>query len=242
MFRSTRTGSNEIWLWDRRKKLTNALTHFDGPVTGSPRWSPDGRQIAFDSRPNRNADIYRISADGGSPVRVTETASTDVVPKWSRDGRYLYFASDRSGQWQVWQIQASGGDARQVTWNGGFASAESPDGKWLYFSKRTDRGGLWRQPLAGGAEELVTADLLPSLWGQWTLDDTGRNVYHVYAKLSGGPGEIRRFDLATRTSEVIRVLSKMPVYWDSTLALVPGGKSMFYTQLDYAGSDIYILE
>src|SRR5207302_2728997 len=40
-FRSNRTGSDEIWMADREGRSPLRVTHFNGPLTGSPRWSPD---------------------------------------------------------------------------------------------------------------------------------------------------------------------------------------------------------
>src|SRR5205823_11641336 len=58
VFRSNRSGNDEIWVCDRDGRNPAPLTHMEGTVTGSPRWSPDGRSIAFDSRTAGNADIY----------------------------------------------------------------------------------------------------------------------------------------------------------------------------------------
>jgi Tol biopolymer transport system component len=239
-FRSNRTDSSEIWVWDARGDRTTQLTHARGPVTGSPNWSPDGSEIVFDSRPGSNADIYRVAAAGGAPVRLTTDPANDVVPRWSHDGQFIYFASDRSGQLQVWRMRADGGAQEQVTWNGGFAALESADGKFLYYSKRTPQGGIWRLPLSGGPEELMVADLPARLWGQWTLGKD--SLYYVHA---GGPGPravIRALDLLTRAERTVRAMPEMPPLWDGGVAAAPDGRTLYFTQLDHSGSDIYLVE
>jgi Tol biopolymer transport system component len=65
------------------------LTHFRGAPTGTPRWSPDGKLIAFDSRANGVAQIYVIPAEGGEPRQVTTDAMGGQVPAWSRDGEWI---------------------------------------------------------------------------------------------------------------------------------------------------------
>src|SRR3546814_4988987 len=47
-------------------------------ATFAPRWSPDGTQILYSMAVGGNTDIYRISANGGTPVRLTNTPGIDV--------------------------------------------------------------------------------------------------------------------------------------------------------------------
>jgi len=48
----------EIWTSDPNGDHATRLTSFAGPVTGSPRWLPDGQQIVFDSRASGQSEIY----------------------------------------------------------------------------------------------------------------------------------------------------------------------------------------
>src|SRR5439155_11035346 len=52
--------------------------------TGSPRWSPDSRFLAFDSRAERQAEIYVMAAEGRATRRLTNNPAKDVLPVWSR--------------------------------------------------------------------------------------------------------------------------------------------------------------
>jgi Tol biopolymer transport system component len=139
-FLSDRSGAQEIWVTDTDTQTSTQLTHFGGPPTGSPSWSPDGLQVAFDSAES----IYVISADGGLPRRVT---ATGVVPAWSRDGNSIYFASDRSGKFQIWTVdgETPSHPAIQVTRGGGFRAFESSDGKYLYYANDRGKPGLSRR-------------------------------------------------------------------------------------------------
>ena len=78
-------------------------------AVGAPRWSPDGRWLALDSRAEGQPEIYVIAADGGTPRRMTNHPADDIYPSWSRDGPWIYFASDRSGRYEVWKIPKEGG-------------------------------------------------------------------------------------------------------------------------------------
>ncbi len=85
-FRSDRSGTNEIWICRSDGTEPKRITHFNGPMTGSPRWSSDGRSLAFDSRVGGHADVYVVYVDRGEPVRITDSVKTNsdnVVPSWS---------------------------------------------------------------------------------------------------------------------------------------------------------------
>src|SRR5262249_52443369 len=82
------------------------VTRFSGPMTGTPRWSPDGRRIVFDARPGGNTNIYGVGADGLAARRLTHQPGEDARPAWSADGRWIYFSSDRSGSQQIWRLGA----------------------------------------------------------------------------------------------------------------------------------------
>ena len=110
------------------------LTNFNS-VSGTPRWSPDGKHIVFDSLIAGNVDIFVVDSQGGLPRRLTTEPSIEAVPSWSQDGRWIYFASNRGGSLQVWKMPSTGEPAPQVTRHGGFAALESPDGRFLYYAK-----------------------------------------------------------------------------------------------------------
>src|SRR5881394_2920951 len=48
-----------------------------------PTWSPDGRQIAFTSHRDGNAQIYVMNADGSGQTRLTNTPGDNRDPSWS---------------------------------------------------------------------------------------------------------------------------------------------------------------
>jgi Tol biopolymer transport system component/DNA-binding winged helix-turn-helix (wHTH) protein len=235
-FESTRSGSYEIWMC--RSDGTNLvqLTHFNN-VTGTPRWSPEGRQIAFDSRAPGNADIFVMDSQSGPPRQLTKETSADVIPSWSRDGRWIYFASARSGPWEVWKMSSAGGPAAQVTRHGGYGAFESPDGKFLYYTKYPAVSGIWRMPTSGGEETLVVAGVEPEFWGYWAVVEKG--IY--YLDTTAMPA-IAFFDFTNRQVTRVVELQTRPAREATGLAASPDGRAVLYTQLDALTRDIVLVD
>jgi Tol biopolymer transport system component len=84
-------------------------------MVGSPNWSPDGRTIIFDARPNGRSNIYTVPATGGTPKAISANNFEDKLPSFSHDGKWIYFGSGRNGSVQLWKMPAQGGPASQMT-------------------------------------------------------------------------------------------------------------------------------
>jgi len=64
---------------------------------------------------------------------------------------WIYFGSKRTGRWETWKVRADGGEVVQVTRNGGQMAFESPDGRFIYYTKDVFSGGRLRQmPVTSG--------------------------------------------------------------------------------------------
>lgn len=255
-FRSDRSGFSEVWIagksGDSQRKVTN-LENF----TGSPRWSPDGHRLAFDSQSvDMATKIFVMDCDPagmqcGPPVQVTHHLAADALPNWSVDGTHLYFASQRTGQWQVWKTPANSvrEQAVQVTTQGGYLAFESPDRKWLYYSRIDGERvmGVWRKPLSGttGAgrwKEDPGELLLPLEYpatATWVLSDT-KIFYETFGSESGPPAGLWEYDLATRQKKLIYSASALPL--SRGLALSSDGKSLLYARTDRSESNIVVAD
>ena len=239
-FVSNRSGNQEIWVCDSDGSNPVQLTSFHGPNVSTPRWSPDDVQIAFDSDAEGEEDVWMIGASGGKPVRLTTHPANDGDPSWSRDGKWIYFDSHRTGEQQVWKIPADGGEAIQVTWGGGFAPLESPDGKFLYYTKAQGNTSLWRTPVEGGQATKV----LEGLSNYLNLAIADEGIYFVPHQGVASGYSIQFLNLGTKQIRRIANFEK-PLDWNvdvSGLALSPDGRWILYTQVDQPSAELRLVE
>ena len=116
-----------------------------------PKFSPDGRTIAFTGQYDGNTEVYTIPAEGGIPKRLTYTATLDrdnigdrmgpnnIVMGWTPNGkqvilrsRWYSFSGMRA---HLFTVPAEGGELTQIpTTEGGFCSF-SPDGQYLALNR-----------------------------------------------------------------------------------------------------------
>ena len=148
-FSSGRTAETpEIWVAASDGSEAHQLTQGPGVFQASPAWSPDGRQIVFQSLHDGVHHLWAIDADGGAPRRVTDDAGDQRGPVWSRDRRWIYFTSDDGTGRGVWRVPATGGASTRLTHKATGQVWESADGSHLFYA--VDQA-LWSVPAAGGS-------------------------------------------------------------------------------------------
>jgi Tol biopolymer transport system component len=72
-----------------------------GGMQQRPRWSPDGKFLAYEALSEESWDIWVATAEGGSPRRLTSDPGNERGPVWSPDGRFLYFCKDARSIWRI---------------------------------------------------------------------------------------------------------------------------------------------
>jgi Tol biopolymer transport system component len=223
---SDRSGARLIWLnstdGDHPVQLTNI-------GSGSPRWSPDGRWIAFDTWEEDHVHIYVVDAEGRNLHAITHGDSDNLVPSWSQDGKFIYFASKRTGSRQIWKHSVEDGSERQLTEHGGFDPLESYDGRTIYYSK-FDEPGIWSMPASGGSESpVVTGKPQVGYWGHWAVTESGLYLLDVDAEPRP---TIEFYSFATRRITPVLSLEKSPNAWQPNLSASRDGRTVFYSQSD----------
>ena len=120
-----------------RKQLTKGQYY-----NWTPRWSPDGKQVVFETTRNANADnnvtnggyrdIYVMDSDGQNQANLTMN-SYGHHPSWSLDGKFIAYMAHRS----VFVMRADGSNKHNVS-QGKTRDSEpvwSPDSQWVAFTR-----------------------------------------------------------------------------------------------------------
>lgn len=107
----------------------------------NPRWSPDGRRIAFKStRTGPNFDIYVMDANGANVTRVTDHPANDHDPAWMPDGQSLIFSSERDSRGDLYRVWLADRRVERLTHNfvgRAIMPSVSPDGRSIAFAAQT---------------------------------------------------------------------------------------------------------
>lgn len=117
-----------------------------------PRFSPDGRYIAFTSDRSGGDNLWIMQADGDDPRQITDESFRLLNnPAWTPDGEYLaarkhYTKTRSAGAGEIWLYHVSGGTegvqmvARANDQKDINDPAFSPDGRYLYYDQDVTSG------------------------------------------------------------------------------------------------------
>jgi tricorn protease len=177
-----------------------------------PRFSPDGKWIAFASNRYGNYDVFVVAVSGGTPKRLTFHTGNDEVVGWTRDSQQIIFRAARGdGAFPsvavLYQIAATGGMERPLPVDWGYWGSYAPDGKSLVFnrhpatwSRQHYRGSyaadLWVANLGNNTyTKLLGDEQYNRYWPMWGADNA---IYFVGDPLPNdrrvkpGSPEVRR--------------------------------------------------
>jgi Tol biopolymer transport system component/DNA-binding winged helix-turn-helix (wHTH) protein len=238
-FISFQTGAPEVWTARSDGTEQIRLTTIDGPAVGTPRWSPTGDEIAFDTTRSGFYNISVVNVHDGRIRGITTDRSTNLRPSWSRDGKWIYFSSGRSGERQLWKVRSSDGVAIQITRHGGFEAFESPDGTHLYYVKadeKPENAGIWQVPVNGGDEVRVIRQ-----GGRSSFAVTKNGIF-ILDPLAKPAATMSFYGFASRLLQRIDHLPAGSRVAPSKIAVSPDEKWILYVQYDQWGSDIQMIE
>jgi Tol biopolymer transport system component len=176
-----RTGTGDIWLFDRGRGIPTRL-HSDPAGETNPVWSPDGATVAYGAERKGPPDIVAMGTSGqGGERALFEGPLVEYPQDFSRDGHYLAYISTSSfANWDIWLLPLQG-NGQPVPWlqtpSNESSPRFSPDGRWIAYESdesgaseiyvaRTDAAGDKRRLSPAGGQK-----------PRWRAD--GRELYYI---------------------------------------------------------------
>lgn len=149
--------SNDLWIADLDGSNPVRLTSDEG-YESSPKFSPDGKYIAFTAQYDGNSDVYIIPIEGGIPQRLTYHPGYDQVQDFTPDGKSILFTSSRevfSGRYrQLFTIPLEGGYPTKLPIPNAFRARYSDNGKQLAYNPLGDAFRQWKNYRGGTASRI----------------------------------------------------------------------------------------
>ncbi len=205
-------------VWATKKQLwiapvsgvtpAHQLTDLRGS-NSSPKWSPDGRQIALVSDRGDHSFIAIYDFGRDSVRYLAPSADRDVMPRWSPDGRRIAYVRlpglqeklplipVRATPWAIWMADAATGDAKEI-WHSGTAANDSfPEltadssfhfashDRLLFASEQDGWNHLYSMAAEGGTATLLTP-------GQFEVEDVALSADRRAVLYSSNQEDVER--------------------------------------------------
>ncbi|MBL0926431.1 MAG: PD40 domain-containing protein [Phycisphaerales bacterium] len=223
--------ANDLWTVPRAGGVAKPLASPPGPEL-LPRFSPDGKTIAFVGNYDGNRDIYTIPVAGGLSHRVTHHPMSETLWGWTPEGKIIFSSAMQAGivrAPQLYTVSPQGGLPERLPVPYGAAGAVSPDGQWLAYTPINSDFRTWKRYRGGMASHvwLFNIKTLQSRrMTDWEGTDTqpmwapGRAGEQsvVYYLSDEGPSHrlnIWAYDVARSAKEQITKFDDYDVKWPS---------------------------
>ncbi|MBD0374406.1 MAG: PD40 domain-containing protein [Flavisolibacter sp.] len=221
------TYANDLWVMPKEGGVAQKLSSPPG-VESYPKFSPDGKSIAFTGNYDGNNDAYVLPVSGGVPLRLTAHGYPDRVVDWTPDGKRVLFASSReSGKArfnQFYTVPAGSGVEEKLPLAYAEFGSYSPDGKQIAVVFRTQVGRNWKR-YRGGWKADIHLFNFQTLASQniSSRDDAGyefpmwhnNSIYFLSDRGADLRMNIWRYDLSTKSVTQITHFTDYDIHYPS---------------------------
>ncbi|RZW22023.1 MAG: Tol-Pal system beta propeller repeat protein TolB [Desulfobulbaceae bacterium] len=175
----------EVFITDILGRKTRQITRHRNLVV-SPRFSPDGVNMAYTSYHSGNQNLYITDLRQSKTTRViSRRKGMNLAPAWSPDGQSMVVTLSFKGNPDLYLINRRGEILRQLTKRTGInvSPSFSPDGRHIVFvSDRSGKPQLYMMELVSGNTQRLTFEGVENAEPSWSPVE---NLV-VYSSLRGG--------------------------------------------------------
>jgi tricorn protease len=248
--------AGDIWLASAAGGDARRLTSDEG-MEYFPKFSPDGRWIAFTGDYSGSRQVFVISVDGGQPRQLTFYNDVGVIPPrggidnrildWTPDGKNILFLphrlpwNDRMGRPYI--VPVAGGMETPLAIPEGGGGMYSPDGTKLVYTPIEREFRTWKRYRGGRAQDVWIYDLVANKAEQITNEPytdnqpvwIGDTIYFTSDRPEGGAKEAGRlnlwsYDLKSKQTRKVTTHADYDVLWpsaDRTQIVYENGGSLY---------------
>lgn len=240
--------ADDLWTVPRQGGVATPLANPPGAEM-HPKFSPDGRVIAFVGSYDGARDLYTIPVAGGVAERVTHHPAFERLCDWTSDGRLVFFTNAFSGRNRIdemYAVPASGGLPEKLPPPYGTFGALSASGKLLAYTPNTRDDATWKRYRGGMATDVWILDLAAKTSQRATVWEgtDSQPMWHgesLYYQSDEGPSHklnVWAFDPATGQRRQVTRYDDRDVKWPS-IGPGPKGQGEIVFQL---GADLMLLD
>jgi tricorn protease len=224
----------DLWRVAAEGGIASRITAHPG-LEWFPKFSPDGKQVAFTGQYDGDEQVYVVESIGGVPRQLTFYPARGPLPdRWGTDNQVYGWAPDGSGilfrslrhAWsltdtRLYKVKPDGGLPAPLPMLVSGAGAYSPDGKKVVFSPLVRDFRTWKRYQGGWAQDLYIFDLTTNEYRQITDHPRsdrdpmwiGDRIY--FSSDRTGTLNLFAFDLATNKTEQLTNSTKDDLRWPS---------------------------
>ena len=247
--------ANDLWLVPRAGGTATKLASPPGQET-FPRFSADGKTIAFVGNYEGNRDIYTIPSDpaaAGLAYRVTHHPAAETICDWTPDGKILFYTTGFGGlarQQQLMTVTPAGGLPEKMPVPYGAFAAVSPDGNWLAYTPHTTDFRTWKRYRGGMATDIWLFNLKDKTSKQatdWEGTDTSpmwapgnsTKLYYLTDQGSNHRLNLWSYDIPSGKRTQLTNFADYDVKWPS---IGPGADGKSGEIVFQNGASLYLLD
>ncbi len=200
----------DLWTVSMEGGRAIRLTVHDGFET-HPKFSPDGKWIAFSGNYYGGTNVFIIPAEGGEPKQLTYHPSSETVVGWTPDSKVVIFASNRTAYsrfyTELFKVSIDGTFPEKLPVDRGSLASFSPDGKKLVFTRHPTFFWWWKRYKGTFNHDLWVYDFARKSFSKLT-DYEGNDTWPMWGRdgkiyfVSDREGIANLFSIDPETREI----------------------------------------
>ena len=234
----------DIWLVGKEGGIAYQLTNSPGEESW-PKFSPDGKHIAYSANYDGNTDIYTVPVTGGIPLRITYNSYADRMVDWHPDGKQLLFASAReigiTRLNQFFLVNKDGGLPEKLKIPYGELASFSPEGNQLAYITKITENFPFKRYRGGLTSDIIIYDFSTNKTERITTDEAndgkpawlGDKVYFLSDRDENMRLNIWEYDTQTKQK------TQITTYTDFDISFLSAGPGELIYEM---GGDLFLMD